>query len=165
MVLQPNPIQATVEGDALTAYRERIVGRDLVLYDGVCALCNGVVHSLLRSDTQGRFRFIPQETPLAVEILRRFPAEARPVEGVILITAALTESERIYRRSDAVGEALGLIGGAWSPLRWLMRLVPRGLREFGYGLIARYRYRIFGRYATCPIPTPEERAKILGVLS
>jgi predicted DCC family thiol-disulfide oxidoreductase YuxK len=165
MVRESNP---TVPGDELTLYRAQIEGRDLVLYDGVCALCNGVVRYLLRTDKQDRFRFIPQETPLAEAILRRLPAEMRPVEtrpaeGVILVTAALTASERTYRRSDAVSEALRLIGGPLSPLGWLLRLVPRGLQEFGYGLIARYRYRLFGRYSTCPIPTAEQRAKILGV--
>ena len=166
MVMESNPMGPN---DELTLYRAQIEGRDLVLYDGVCALCNGVVRYLLRSDTQDRFRFIPQETPLAAAILARLPVEARPAgtrsaEGVILVTSALTASESIYRRSNAVSEALGLIGGSLSPLRWLLRLVPHGLREFGYGLIARYRYRLFGRYSTCPIPTPEQRAKILGVL-
>jgi predicted DCC family thiol-disulfide oxidoreductase YuxK len=147
-------------------FRPQIEGRDLILYDGVCALCNGVVHYLLKHDPRGRFRFIPQETALAQQLLSSKPDALQPEkEGVILITAALTPSQRIYRRSDAVAHALTLLGGPSTFLGRLTRLIPRPLREFGYGLIARFRYRLFGRYPTCPIPTPDQRSRILGLPS
>ncbi len=140
-----------------------IDGRSLVLYDGVCGLCNRVVQLLLRLDRDGQFRFAPLETPLALEVLQRFPVAPDEPEGVILITNALTRGEAIYRRFDAVGEALRLMHGPYRVLGRLLRLVPRFLREGSYGLIARNRYRLFGRHETCPVPSPEQRARILGL--
>ncbi len=167
--IEPNPACLTTEAAGfvhsaelalIDQFRPQIEGRDLILYDGVCALCNGVVHYLLDHDPAGRFRFIPQETKLAQELL---PSDATEPEGVILIVAALTTNQRICRRSDAVAQALTLLGGPLPIFGRLMRLIPRAMREFGYGLIARFRYRLFGRYPTCPIPTPEQRSRILGL--
>jgi predicted DCC family thiol-disulfide oxidoreductase YuxK len=155
------PVISTAN-DLAETYRSQIEGHDLVLYDGVCALCNGVVQYLLRHDRTDRFRFIPQQTQLAEDLIKRFPADPEPAEGVILITAALTPRMRVYRRSDAVCQAFPLLGGSYTVLGRLFRIVPRRLREAVYGLVARCRYRLFGRYDTCPIPTAEQRSRILG---
>jgi predicted DCC family thiol-disulfide oxidoreductase YuxK len=140
----------------------RITGHPVILYDGVCALCNFVVRYLLRHDHAGQFLFVPQETPLAAELLAPYAASNAP-EGVILLTATLTPGQRLYRRTDAVSESLRLLAGPWSFLGRLARITPRWLREPLYTLIARYRYRLFGRYSTCPIPTPAQQERILGL--
>ena len=142
--------------------RSQIEGCPVLLYDGVCALCNGVVQYLLRHDRVGRFRFIPQQTRLAEDLFKRFPEDPEPAEGVMLITAALTPQALIYRRSDAVCQALPLLGGSSAFLGRLLRIVPHRLREAVYRLVARYRYRLFGRYDTCPIPSAEQRSRLLG---
>ena len=155
------------------AERAQIAGRPLLLYDGVCVLCNGLVRFLLRHDTSeakseaqpeaqlADFRFAPLQSPLALELLP--PSATTALEGVVLITDTLTPSQRLYRRSDAVAHALQLLGSPWHRLGTLLALLPRPLREFGYTIVARLRYRLFGRYATCPIPTPDQRSRILGV--
>ena len=140
-----------------------ITGRSIVLYDGVCGLCNRVVRLLLRLDTAGRLRYTPLETPLAAELLAAFPAAPLEPEGVILIANALTPAATIYRRFDAVAEALRQLRGPLAPLGSVLRLIPRPLREWSYGLIARHRYQIFGKFDTCPIPTPAQRSRILGL--
>jgi predicted DCC family thiol-disulfide oxidoreductase YuxK len=142
--------------------RRQIEGHPLLLYDGVCALCNGLVRFLLKRDRQGSLRFTPLERPLGREVLERFPLHEFP-DGVVLVTAALTSSERVYYRSEAVGAAMQLLGNPWKTAGGAMIVLPRWLREFGYGLIARLRYRAFGRYETCPLPTAEQRDRILGV--
>ncbi|WP_263366614.1 thiol-disulfide oxidoreductase DCC family protein [Edaphobacter bradus] len=141
------------------AERSQLVSRPVLLYDGVCVLCNGVVHFLLRRDAQGVFRFVPLQSPLGTELL----AAPSQLDGVILLTETLTAAQKIHYRSDAVASALGILGGRWAILGRTLRLIPRPLREFGYGLIARVRYRLFGRYTTCPIPSPSERSRILGL--
>jgi predicted DCC family thiol-disulfide oxidoreductase YuxK len=144
--------------------RTQIEGHPVILYDGVCALCNGVVRYLLHHDHDRQFRFVPQQTPLAEELLAAFPAPSLSVsEGVILLTAALTSTQRLYRRSDAVDQAMRLIPGPLSSLAKVARLIPRALRELAYGVIARHRYRLFGKYSTCPIPSPDQRERILGI--
>src|SRR5882757_3098559 len=139
-----------------------ITGRTLVLFDGVCVLCNRTVRFLLNRDPADNLRFAPTQSPLAHEFLTRFGLDTPP-EGVIVICDALTPAERLYTRSDASAEALRHIKNPYPALGTLLRFVPRWLREFGYGIVARNRYRIFGRYDTCPIPTEGQRSRILGV--
>jgi predicted DCC family thiol-disulfide oxidoreductase YuxK len=145
--------------------RNAIEGRALLLYDGVCALCNGVVQFLIKRDKLDRFRFAPLQSSLGREVLARFNIHTFP-DGVMLLTDALTPSEHLYQRSDAVAEALVLLGGPgrmWRLAGKALRVLPRPLRDWGYGIVARFRYRLFGRYDTCPIPPPEQRNRLLGV--
>ena len=131
--------------------RSAIQGRALLLYDGVCALCNGVVRLLLRHDRADRLRYAALQSDVGQETLARLGDASFP-DGVVLLTDALTAEERVYRRSDAVAQALQLLGGGWR------------VREFAYGLVARVRYRLFGRYPSCPLPPPEQRGRLLGVV-
>jgi predicted DCC family thiol-disulfide oxidoreductase YuxK len=142
--------------------RNAMEGRALLLYDGVCALCNGVVQFLMRHDRLDKFRYTPLQSSLGREVLARFDIHSFP-DGVMLLTDALTPSERLYQRSDAVAASLELLSPGWRLAGRALRLVPRPLRNWGYGMVARFRYRIFGRYDTCPIPSPEQRGRLLGV--
>jgi predicted DCC family thiol-disulfide oxidoreductase YuxK len=140
-----------------------IRGRALLLYDGVCALCNGVVKFLMKRDKLDRFRYAPLQSDLGREVLARFGIDVFP-DGVVLMADALTPGERLYQRSDAVAEAMELLAtGWWRFAGRTLRLVPRRLRDWVYGIVARFRYRVFGRYDTCPIPPPEQRGRLLGV--
>jgi predicted DCC family thiol-disulfide oxidoreductase YuxK len=145
--------------------RSQIEGCPVLLYDGVCALCNGVVRFILRHDHRRDFRFAPLQSSLARELIAISTSTSAP-EGVILVTDALTPHQHLYRRSDAIVRTLHILGhpwDRWSHLSNFLIRIPRPLREFGYTVIARLRYRIFGRYATCPVPTPDQRDRILSV--
>ena len=142
--------------------RNAIEGRNLLLYDGVCALCNGSVQFLMRRDTGDRFRYAPLQSDLGREALARFDIHVFP-DGVVLVTNALTGAERIYQRSDAVAEALQGLGAPWKLMGKALKLLPHQARDWGYGIIARYRYKLFGRYNTCPVPSPEQRSRLLGI--
>jgi predicted DCC family thiol-disulfide oxidoreductase YuxK len=145
--------------------RSQIEGCPVLLYDGVCALCNGVVRFILRHDDRRHFRFVPLQSRLALELIEISTSTSAP-EGVILITDTLTPHQRLYRRSDAVVRTLQILGhpwDRWSRLSALLTRIPRPLREFGYTVVARFRYRLFGRYATCPVPSDDQRDRILSV--
>jgi predicted DCC family thiol-disulfide oxidoreductase YuxK len=142
--------------------RNAIEGRALLLYDGVCALCNGVVQFLIERDQLDRFRFAPLQSELGREVLARFHISSFP-DGVMLLVDALTPAEVLYQRSDALGAALQRLGTPWPVVGKILALLPHWLREWGYGIVARFRYRLFGRYDTCPIPSPEQRTRLLGV--
>ncbi|MEI9981021.1 MAG: DCC1-like thiol-disulfide oxidoreductase family protein [Edaphobacter sp.] len=144
------------------AERSAMEGRALLLYDGVCALCNGVVKFLMKRDRRDGFRYAPLQSELGREVLARFGILGFP-DGVVLVTNALTAQERLYRRSDAVAAGLKLLDGPWQVMGRALALMPRWLRDWGYGVIARFRYRVFGRYDSCPVPSPEERGRLLGV--
>ena len=137
-------------------------GRALLLYDGVCALCHGLVKFLIKRDRGGRFRYAPLQSELGREMLGRFGITGFP-DGVVLMTDALAVGAKVYQRSDAVAASLRLLDGPWQKVGTVLLLVPRWLREWGYGVVARVRYRVFGRYDTCPVPLPEERDRLLGV--
>jgi predicted DCC family thiol-disulfide oxidoreductase YuxK len=145
--------------------RNAIQGRALLLYDGVCALCNGVVRFLMKHDKLDKFRYAPLESSLGREVLARLEIHTLP-DGVMLLTDALTPAEHLYQRSDAVAAALLRLSspgsGIWRLAGRVLRLVPRPLRDWCYGIVARFRYRLFGRYDTCPIPPPEQRSRLLG---
>jgi predicted DCC family thiol-disulfide oxidoreductase YuxK len=144
------------------AERNAIEGRALFLYDGVCALCNGVVRFLIRRDRQDRLRYAPLQSSLGREVLARFGISTFP-DGVVLVTDALTPNERLCQRSDAGAASLQLLGQPWRLAGRVLALVPRPLRDWSYGIVARFRYRLIGRYDTCPLPTPEQRGRLLGV--
>jgi predicted DCC family thiol-disulfide oxidoreductase YuxK len=121
-----------------------------------------VVQFLITRDKLDRFRFAPLQSSLGREVLARFGIHTFP-DGVMLLTDALTATEHLYRRSDAVAASLQQLGTPWRVVGTVLKLVPQRLRDWGYGIVARLRYRLFGRYDTCPVPPPEQRGRLLGV--
>jgi predicted DCC family thiol-disulfide oxidoreductase YuxK len=129
--------------------------RAIVLFDGVCNLCNGAVRFIAANDPAGRFAFLSLQSPHARELLGTRPAEPREPDSIVLLAYG-----RRYERSDAVLHvALGL-RAPW-PLAFAAILIPRALRDAAYRWIARNRYRWFGRMESCPLPDPALGARFL----
>lgn len=139
----------------------QLAGHSLLLYDGVCGLCNGFVQFVLRHDPQGHYRFCALQDPLAAGILARHGLNPTNLNTVCLVIHPFSPGERLLLRSDAALAVLTNLDGGWGFLARALRLVPRPLRDFGYGIVARIRYRTFGRLASCPLPTPEQRERFL----
>lgn len=131
-------------------------GGAVVLFDGVCNLCNGSVQFIIRRDPAGRFRFASLQSEAGQALLRRHGLDPEDLFSVILV-----EDGRVHSRSDAALRIAGGLSGGWRAAGAL-RVVPRPLRDLVYGLVARNRYRWFGRRDACMIPTPELRARFLG---
>lgn len=154
-----------LRSQTLLKEEEAIRGRALVLYDGVCGLCNRVVHLLLRYDRADRLRYAPLDSDIARAMLRRHPSLPQTHESaqsVIVFLNCLTPRESVHQRSDAVLAGMRSLPKLWKVAALLLGLIPRTLRDSAYRIVARLRYRLFGRYATCPIPTEAERSRILG---
>ncbi len=132
----------------------------LVLYDGVCGLCDRFVQFLLRIDRDDRLRFAALQGPLGAKILREAGRATTALSTVIVVADHGTVAERLLDRSDAALFAIASTGGVYRAAGAL-RIVPRFLRDAVYDLVARWRYRIFGRFDACPIPGPATRAKFL----
>jgi predicted DCC family thiol-disulfide oxidoreductase YuxK len=132
----------------------------LVLYDGVCGLCDRFVQFLVRIDRHDRLRFAALQGAIGRDILSRTGRDADALSTVVVVADYQSAEERILERSDA---GLFVIEAAGGPYRVLaaLRIVPRFIRDAVYGLIARHRYRIFGRFDACPVPSPKTRAKFL----
>jgi predicted DCC family thiol-disulfide oxidoreductase YuxK len=139
---------------------ERIVnapqGSPLLLYDGVCALCNGAVTFVLKRDRSQTTRFAPLTGETAARFLAGHP-ELADIDSMIWIDA----SGRPFTRSAAAIAIARQVGGVWSTLAAAASLVPSSLRDAVYDLVARVRYRLFGRYDACPVPPSEHRSRFL----
>ena len=137
------------------------VAHPVLLYDGVCGLCNRMVQFVLRRDPAGVFRFASLQSELAASILRRHGLDARDLDTVYVVTNYERPDEHLLSRSDAV---IFILQHMRASLRWTGRfllVVPKPLREWGYKVVARNRYRIFGRYDMCPMPSEETRSRFL----
>jgi predicted DCC family thiol-disulfide oxidoreductase YuxK len=139
------------------------VGHPILLYDGVCGLCNRLVQFILKRDRADFFRFASLQSEFAARILARHEADSKfeTVYVVLPDDPPKQQSESLLLRSEAVTFVLSQLGGIWPAAASLLRLIPRPIRDWAYGIVARHRYRIFGRYDACPLPTPETRSRFL----
>lgn len=133
--------------------------RALVLYDGVCGLCDHTVQWLLDHDPEGRLHFAPLQGETAAQIRLRHPELPADLDSVILVERA-AQTERLWWHSRAVFRLAGHIGGWYRPLAALVWL-PSALGDLGYRIVAKLRYRLFGTLEACRLPKPEERARFL----
>ena len=132
----------------------------LILYDGVCALCNGVVRFLLRRDRADRFRFAALQSELGRRLVRERGGDPDALSTLWLIERPGGPDERVFTRGRAGAIALAAGGGPWRLLAAL-RLLPDFILNAGYGLVARLRYRLAGRLDACPVPPAEHRHRFL----
>ena len=139
----------------------RSPSQTLVLYDGVCGLCNRLVAFLLRHDRHDQFRFAPLQSVVAQALLLRYNLDRDDFDTVVVLADYQRPTERALTRSEAALWAIGKLGGIWK-LFAIAKLIPLALREVLYRFIARRRYRIFGKYDECPVPRPQDRHKFLG---
>jgi predicted DCC family thiol-disulfide oxidoreductase YuxK len=135
----------------------------VILYDGVCGLCNRLVQFVLRHDSGGRFRFASLQNGAASAVLRRHGIDPQALDTMYLVSDHQQPTERLAARSEALILILRGLGGFWRALAALFMLFPDRLRNWFYNLIARNRYRIFGRYATCMLPEEKYRSRFLDV--
>jgi len=128
----------------------------ILLFDGVCNLCNGSVQLIIRRDPEARFRFASLQSEVGQRYLEELQVDRDAVDSVILV-----EGGRWYKESDAALRIARLLGGPWKAMG-ILRLLPRPLRDRLYRFIARHRYRWFGKRESCWLPTPELRERFLG---
>ena len=140
--------------------RVELAGKTIVLYDGVCGLCNRLVQFLLRYDRHDRLRFAPLQSEVASSLLKKHEIDAADLDSVSVVADYGLASERAFTKSDAVLRAGWELGGIWR-VGEIGRILPRSLRDWLYERVARSRYRIFGRYETCPVPGPDQREKFI----
>lgn len=132
----------------------------LLLYDGVCGLCDHFVQFLIAIDRADQLRFAALQGELGGRLLKEAGRDADALSTVVVIADYGTGAARWLDRSDAALFAISSVGGLYRGLN-VLRLVPRPVRDAVYRTIARSRYRLFGRFDACPMPSPATRAKFL----
>lgn len=128
----------------------------MVVFDGVCNLCNGSVDFIVRHDPDGVFQFASNQSEPGQRILA-----AAGVAAVDTDTIVLAADGKFFDRSTATLQIAKRMGFPWS-LAYVLVIVPPFVRDAAYQLLAKYRYRLFGRRDSCRLPTPEERGRFLG---
>jgi predicted DCC family thiol-disulfide oxidoreductase YuxK len=126
----------------------------ILFFDGVCGLCNKSVDFVLVRDRRGTIKFAPLQGDTARSLLT-------PADRENLNTMVLWVKGQSYRKSAAAVRVLWRLSLGWQILGTLLWLIPLPLRNLGYSLIARNRYRFFGKKETCRMPSPEERQRFL----
>ena len=127
----------------------------IILFDGVCNLCNGWVKFVIQRDNKNHFKFTPLQSESGKQLLIRFGYETAKLSSIILIG-----KKKLYHKSDAVLEIFFILGGFWKAF-YVFKILPLSLRDWMYDVVARYRYKLFGRQETCMIPTIDMRSRFL----
>jgi predicted DCC family thiol-disulfide oxidoreductase YuxK len=137
-------------------------GQHLFLYDGVCGLCNRVNRFLLRRDAGGRFDFASLQSPTGRAILKELGRNPDELNTFYVVKDYQSPSRVLLSKARGALFVLDSMGGIWRGLA-AAGILPTPLLDFFYDLVARYRYRIFGRYESCPLPTAEHRQRFIDV--
>lgn len=130
-------------------------GRDIILFDGVCNLCNSAVNFILDHDPKGVYAFASLQSTAGREILAHYGLSTEDLDSVVLI-----KEGKVYKKSRAALEISSKLKGGWSFLQ-VFKVVPRVIGDGVYNFIAKNRYRFFGRRESCRFPTPDIRSRFL----
>jgi predicted DCC family thiol-disulfide oxidoreductase YuxK len=135
----------------------------IILYDGVCGLCNRLVQFLLKHDKSKRLHFASLQSDFAAKVLGRHGIDPKDLDTVHVVVNYDGPDERVLQRSDAILRAGRELGTFWSASSLIAGVVPRALRDLVYRFVARNRYRVFGKYDTCMLPDPNQRSRFLDI--
>lgn len=134
----------------------------LVIFDGVCGLCDRSVQFFLDHDAEGSLRFTPLQGETAQRVYARHP-DLRSVDSVVFVERegdGDDATEKVYVRSKAVFAIARHLSGGARALR-VFSVLPQKLADAGYDMVASVRYRVFGKLDACRIPSPDVRARFL----
>ena len=127
----------------------------LILFDGVCNLCNGWVRFVIRRDPTGVFRFASQQSPFGQALIQEHLAGAGQLSTIILIADG-----SVYTESEAILQICARLRSPWSWIP-LLRIIPRQARDTCYRFVVRHRYRWFGRTETCQLPSADVKSRFI----
>lgn len=130
--------------------------KKIILFDGVCNLCNSAVQFVIRHDTKDIFRFVALQSELGREILKHIGIDSKHIDSIILYEPGIA----YYYKSSAAIQIAQNLGGFWH-FGTIFRIIPTGIRNQLYDYIAKNRYKWYGKKDSCMIPTPELNIKFL----
>ncbi|WP_298348722.1 thiol-disulfide oxidoreductase DCC family protein [uncultured Dokdonia sp.] len=129
--------------------------KKIILFDGVCNLCNGAITFIIQRDKKDIFRYAPLQSEIGKELAAKHHIDLDKVDSIILVT-----EDKAYSKSTAALRIAKQLSAGW-PLLAVFLILPRFLRDAVYDFIARNRYKWFGKKEACMIPTPELKSKFL----
>ncbi|CAH0996206.1 hypothetical protein EMA8858_02337 [Emticicia aquatica] len=126
-----------------------------ILFDGVCNFCNASINFIIDRDKKGVFKFAALQSEIGQEVLNKYGLNKTDFDSIILV-----KDNIVYQKSDAALEIARNMDGFWK-IFYVFKIIPSFLRNPIYDLVAKNRYRIFGRTDSCRMPTPELKARFL----
>lgn len=126
-----------------------------ILFDGLCNLCNGSVNFILKRDKKGKFKFASLQSEIGTELTNKYNIDTNIVDSIVLI-----KNNKVFTKSNAVLEILKDLPIGWRVFR-IGIILPKVIRDWLYDLIAKHRYRIFGKKDECPIPSKDVQDRFL----
>jgi predicted DCC family thiol-disulfide oxidoreductase YuxK len=132
------------------------INKKIILYDGVCNLCNSAVQFIIKHDKKDAFRFVSLQSKLGLEILAYIGIDSKNIDSIVLYEPGLA----YYYKSDAILQIAKSLNALYS-LGVFFKIIPTGIRNHLYDYIARNRYKWYGKKESCMIPTPELKIKFL----
>ena len=133
----------------------------IILYDGVCGLCNRLVRFVLRRDRRDCFRFASLQGEMAGAVLQRHDIRPGQLDTLYVVLHAGQPAELLLARSEAARYIFRRLGGFWAGLSRALGVLPVALSDWGYNRVANNRYWMFGKYEACPLPDAKDRPKFL----
>lgn len=127
----------------------------VILFDGVCNLCNSSVNFVIRHDKKGVFKFAPLQSDFGTKTLKKYDINPKDTDSIILI-----DQDKSYIKSSAALYIAKDLSGAY-PLLFTFMIVPKFIRNWVYDYVAKNRYRWYGKKDSCMIPTPELKGKFI----
>ena len=130
--------------------------KKIILFDGVCNLCNGAVQFIIKHDKKDIFRFVALQSELGIEICKYIGVNPTKIDSIIFYNPGVA----YYFKSSVAIEIAEELGGIYSLIS-ILKIFPEKLLNYFYDYIARNRYKWYGKKESCMIPTPELKAKFL----
>lgn len=130
--------------------------KKIILFDGVCNLCNSSVQFVIKHDKKDVFRFAALQSEIGEKILKHIAIDPKNIDSIILYEPGVA----YYYKSSAAIEIAKQLGGFWN-LSMVFKIIPAFLRNPVYDYVAKNRYKWYGKQESCMIPTPELKAKFL----
>jgi predicted DCC family thiol-disulfide oxidoreductase YuxK len=127
----------------------------IILFDGVCNLCNRSIQLIIKRDQKKIFRFASLQGKLGQEVLKKYQLPADQLHSFILL-----EGDRIFTRSTGALRIFRELGGGWKLLYGFM-IIPRFIRDAVYNFVSRNRYKWYGKREECMVPTPDLKERFL----
>jgi predicted DCC family thiol-disulfide oxidoreductase YuxK len=128
---------------------------NLILFDGICNLCNASVKFIIKRDKQGAFYFASLQSTFGKVQLKKFGLNTDEFFSVVLI-----KNDKAFLRSNAALEITKDLSGLW-PLLYTFKIIPAFIRDYFYNLVSKNRYRFFGKRDTCMLPSAEVKARFI----
>lgn len=127
----------------------------IILFDGVCNMCNRTVQLIIAHDKQDRFKFSPLQSSYSDKLIEKFGSRQLDQNTVVLI-----EDGQVFTKSDVVILVASKLSG-WPSLLQYIKIIPKPIRNFFYDVLAKYRYLLFGKQTSCMLPSKKNQDKFL----